>query len=67
MAISLCAFAGDSGTPAATMTAKRVYRQGAKFAKAKLTKDRPKRRRVCGTIGLAPIIGAMCSRKTSLG
>jgi hypothetical protein len=40
MAISLCAFAGDSGTPAATMTAKRVYRQGAKFAKAKLTKDR---------------------------
>ncbi|RLS73336.1 MAG: hypothetical protein DWH99_03820, partial [Planctomycetota bacterium] len=46
---------------------KSVSRQGAKLAKAKLTKDRTKRGKVCGIIVLAPKIGAMCSRKTSLG
>ena len=71
MAISLgvlCAFARDSVTRAATRERqKRVSRQGAKLAKAKLTEDRPNRGKVCGIIGLAPKIGVMHSRKTFLG
>ena len=71
MAISLCvlcAFAVRLRIPGSYQDRQKwVSRQGAKLAKAKLTKDRPKRGKVCGIIGLAPKIGAMCSRKTSLG